>query len=92
MRITESIINNKIDHLAKLLNVGTKCWNRVEGRNTAIINDISLYRCLGVWAVHQMVNEGGGCRVIVSGSTGRELANAIDNYRNGLYDGKESAA
>ena len=69
---------------------GTPLWNkREDGSNQATIGMCYLYRCLGVWAVHKMVTDGGGVTVILSDSTGTGLEKQLRAYLRGMDSTKE---
>ena len=63
---------------------GTPLWKREGDRNVATIGMCYLYRCLGVWAVHRMMNDGGGVTVVISASTGRELESKLRAFIAGV--------
>lgn len=72
MRITEKDLDILANRMNKTLKRPLKPWVREGDKNKAQIGNIHVYSCLGVVALHEMVNEGGGIRVLVSGSTKRE--------------------
>jgi len=84
MRISEKQLDVLCDRLNTTLNRPLKPWVRENGKNKAQIGNIHVYSCLGVWALHGMVNDCGGVRVIVSGSTKRECFDQGHAYLRGV--------
>jgi hypothetical protein len=79
----ESLINDWLNPRLGFPN-GTKLWTRIDDRNVATIGMCYLYRCLGVWALHRMENEGGGVTVVLSASTSREFESMLRAFLKGL--------
>ena len=79
----EYLINNVIN--PKLgFPVGTKLWTSTPTRNIATVGMTYLYRCLGVWALHRIVNDGGGVTVILSETTARDFKSSLRAFISGL--------
>lgn len=83
IRITDKDLDNLCNRMNETLGKPLKPWIRENDRNKAQIGNIHVYSCLGVYALHEMVNEGGGVRVIVSGSTKRECYDLGHAWLNG---------
>lgn len=92
MRITEKALDIVASRINAALGTPEKPWIRGDGRMIAQIGNVHLYRCLGVWALHQMVNESGGIKVVVSGDTARSCYDQAHAYLRGLETGKEEKA
>lgn len=88
MRISEKDLNILANRMNETLGKPLKPWIRENDRNKAQIGNIHVYSCLGVWAFHEMVNDGGGIRVIASGSTKRELYQLGHAWLNGYARGQ----
>lgn len=87
MSSTEKTIEHIIDHWlnpALGFPAGTRLWKRQDTRNVATIGMCYLYRCLGVWAIHRMCNEGGGVTVLLPDSTGKGLESQLRAFLAGL--------
>lgn len=85
MRITEKQLDALCEHLNTTLKRPLKPWVRDDqGNLKAQIGNIHVYMCLGVCALHEMANEGGGVRVIVSGRTKRDCFDQVHAYLRGV--------
>ena len=81
-KVIETLIEYTNDELGFS---GVKLWSQLDGHNVATVGMLYLYRCLGVWAIHRMENQGGGAAVILSASTARELESMFRAFRTGLH-------
>ena len=89
IRITDKDLDNLCNRMNETLGKPLKPWIRENDRNKAQIGNIHVYSCLGVYALHEMVNESGGIRVIVSGSTKRECFDLGHAWLNGYKGGEQ---
>lgn len=94
-RITQNDLRGVVARMARLLNSGDgPAWSRDEnGRNRARVGALLLNtgsKTNGIsWGIAQIMNESGGERTLVRGSTARELYNAAQEWISGYYAAKE---
>lgn len=82
MRVTRKMIDNIIEEINKKENRPLGAWTRQDNGNfIANIGNLHFYICLGVFALHEIVTEGGGVNVPYSASTKKELY----AYLNGRF-------
>ena len=97
-RITRKNLDNLVEHLNKVTGHEAEAYsNNAEGHFTANIGTYVISGAYGGWALHQMDNESGGERDVLS--TGhipaRELFNLIHAFWRGmevagLYENKQN--
>lgn len=89
MRVTNAMLESKIEILNESMGRPCSSYTRnADGSLTANIGNFHLYHCLGVWAVHEMFNEGGGVSVLLSCSTKSELFDQLNALIRGLELGR----
>lgn len=61
MRITESMLQARIDRLNKITGSPMTTYSTVDGRNRANVGNFHLSHANGGVCVHRICNESGGC-------------------------------
>lgn len=90
-RITEKMLHGVMGRMARAMDIPDgPVWSRDEsGKNSARVGALVLRpgsRTYGnAWAISQIVNDGGGERTLLRGSTARELWDAAQGWLAG-YD------
>ena len=88
-RITEKMLNGVMGRMARAMDIPEgPVWSRDEtGHNRARIGALVLHpgsKTYGnAWAISQIVNESGGERTLLRGSTARELWDAAQGWLAG---------
>jgi len=90
MKITEKMLQNKVDHLNKLTGNHVVTWTRMDGKTNANIGNYHLYYAYGGVNLHQVVNQGGGVDCPLGDGTRpkRELYYQLDSFIKGFNVGK----
>lgn len=68
MRITQKMLQSKVDQLNELTGQPTKSWEKKDGKYTANIGNYHLCNDYGSTALHVMMNEGGGVEELYRGT------------------------
>ena len=89
MRITVKMLESAIVELNRQTNSPPTPWTRIDGRNFANIGNFHLYRCLGVYSVHRVVNSGGGATSPFSSDSARGLLDMIRAALTGIRLARE---
>ena len=87
-RITEAMLQRKVDYLNKILDRPAAPWSRTPTGNKANIGNIHLSGAYGGWCLHEMANDGGGVNHLRGMETGyvskRELFNRLCSFIGGI--------
>ena len=88
MRITEKMLQNRVDYLNKVTDNNPRPWEHVNGNNKANIGNYHLSGAYGGWCLHQMMNESGGVNSTFNCGylPKRELMGRIDSYILGIQN------
>ena len=91
-RITEKMLNARVDWLNELTNNPVEAYTRKEGadRATANIGNFNISHAYGGVSLHQMQTDGGGVRDVFSCGhiPKRELFERICAFMDGVQAGK----
>lgn len=83
-RITLSMLENRINTINTMTNSPLKPYEKVDDKYKASIGNYHLYGAYGAYALHRIVNDGGGIKEIIGLSSKRELYNRMNSYISGL--------
>ena len=83
-RITNAMLENRINTINTMTNSPLKPYEKVDDKYKASIGNYHLYGAYGAYALHRIVNDGGGIREIIGLCTKRELYNRMNSYISGL--------
>ena len=83
-RITNAMLENRINTINTMTNSPLKPYEKVDDKYKASIGNYHLYGAYGAYALHRIVNDGGGIREIIGLCTKRELYNRMNSYMSGL--------
>ena len=65
MRTTKAQLQAQLERTSKALGRPINHWHRTEdGRNVATIGALTLDKCYQGWQIQEIMNEGGGIRVL----------------------------
>lgn len=91
MRITESMLEARVERLNKLTGAPLTSYTRIDGKLRANVGNFHLSHAYGGVCVHQMANEGGGVRTPILGyhAPKRECFDALCAFIAGIEYAKE---
>ena len=64
MRTTRKQLEVQLERTSKALGVPVNKWERIGERNVATVGALTLDKCYQGWQIQQIMNEGGGVRVL----------------------------
>jgi hypothetical protein len=92
-RVTDKHLSAKVDTINEIMHTPKTPWQKRkkgETRNVANVGNYHLSYAYGGVSLEQMVNEGGGVRLVCTSGhiSKRELAGLMDAYISGIRDSK----
>jgi hypothetical protein len=90
-RITDKMLNAKINYLNQLMDTPETSWERTNGKNKSHVGNYHISGAYGGVNLCQMTNESGGVRNVFSCGhvPKRDLFNRIDAYIAGIREQQE---
>jgi hypothetical protein len=90
-RITDKMLENRVQRLNELTNSPSTPYSKIDGRNVANVGNFHLSHAYGGVCLHRMCNEQGGCRtpIISYHTTKRHLYDLINAYLDGICFAQE---